>query len=99
MTRRRYIQDSKTGELIEVSTDYTQLSPQSSAYVMPDIQPYQNMADGRWITSRSHHKNLLKQHKLIEIGNETSYLKSKPVQPPPGLKDSIVQAVKKHRGR
>lgn len=39
-------------------------------YVMPDISPYQSMADGSMITSRSHHREHLKRHHLIEIGNE-----------------------------
>lgn len=36
----------------------------------PDIQPYQSMIDGSWITSRSHHRTHLRDHGCIEIGNE-----------------------------
>ncbi len=97
MTRRRFIQDHETGELIEVDDDYSPRGPESSM-IMPDIQPYKSMVNGEMITSRSHHRNLLKQHGLIEIGNETRYLKSKKPAPPPGLKDHIIRAVKKQRG-
>jgi hypothetical protein len=38
--------------------------------VAPDIQPYQSMIDGSWITSRSHHRTHLRDHGCIEIGNE-----------------------------
>jgi len=38
--------------------------------VIADIQPYQSMATGEMITSRSHHRDHLKQHGLIELGNE-----------------------------
>lgn len=38
--------------------------------VMADIKPYKNMVDGRIISSRSAHRNFLKQHDLIEVGNE-----------------------------
>jgi len=38
--------------------------------IMPDIQPYQSMADGSMITSRSQHRAHLRQHNCIEIGNE-----------------------------
>jgi len=37
---------------------------------VPDIQPYQNMLNGEWITGRRQHKEFLKQHNYIEVGNE-----------------------------
>lgn len=42
--------------------------------VMPDIQPYQSMLDGSQIGSRSTHRNHLRQHNAIELGNETATL-------------------------
>lgn len=39
-------------------------------YVMPDIQPYKSMIDGRMITSRSEHRAHLKANNCIEVGNE-----------------------------
>ena len=39
-------------------------------YVMPDIQPYKSMIDGRMVTSRSEHRAHLKAHGCVEIGNE-----------------------------
>lgn len=97
MTRRRWIQDSETGELYEVGDNHC---PQVSSgpFIQGDIQPYKSMVTGEIVTSRSRHRNLLKQHGLIEVGNETRYLKSKQPAPPPGLKDAVVKAVKKHRG-
>jgi hypothetical protein len=56
------------GELIEKSTYY---ADPVAPMVMPDIQPYQSMADGSMITSRSHHREHLRQHNCIEIGNES----------------------------
>ena len=56
------------GQLIEKSKHY---SEPVAPIIMPDIQPYQSMADGSMITSRSHHREHLKQHNCIEIGNET----------------------------
>lgn len=54
----------------------------SAPQVMGDIQPYKSMATGEMITSRTQHKRHLKQHGLIEVGNETmkpkkSYLDEK----------------------
>jgi len=38
--------------------------------VMSDIQPYFSQATGTMITSRSQHRNHLKDNGLIEVGNE-----------------------------
>lgn len=54
------------------------MSDLASPMVMRDIQPYKNMIDGRMITSRSEHRNLLKQHNCVEVGNDTSHMKQKP---------------------
>ena len=60
--------------------------------VMADIKPYKSMIDGRVITSRSKHREHLRAHGCIEVGNETKYLKPKPLTSPPGLKEAIIRA-------
>jgi len=86
----RYIQDPKTLELVPAD-EY--VSPaQQLHYVMPDIQPYRSMADGSYITSRSAHREHLKVHNCIEVGNETKYLKPKEFTPAPGLRDTLARA-------
>lgn len=99
MTRRRYIQ--KDGVLIEVRNDYVP-EPRASFHVMPDIQPYRSMIDGREITSRSRHREHLRDHNCVEVGNDSSlYRRPKPLQSPPGLKEKLIRAVQtemsKHR--
>ena len=57
--------------------------PQKSVEVISDITPYVSMIDGSLITSRSKHKQHLKEHGCIEVGNEkmeartTSWIESK----------------------
>ena len=65
------------GELVEKGSKehYESLGPM----VMPDIAPYQSMIDGSMITSRSVHRDHLRQHGCIEVGNEK--MESRP--PPP----------------
>ena len=63
------------GKLTEKSRYY---SDSVTPMIMPDIQPYQSMADGSMITSRSHHREHLRQHNCIEIGNES--METKPTQ-------------------
>jgi len=41
-----------------------------TAMVMSDIDGYVSQVDGSWIDSRSKHRNHLKQHKMIELGND-----------------------------
>lgn len=62
MARYRHI----NGRLVEVSRET--LGPR--LHVMPDIRPYKNMINGRIITSRSEHRQLLRDHGCVEIGNE-----------------------------
>ena len=38
--------------------------------VMSDIDGYVSQVDGSWIKSRSQHKSHLKQHGMIELGND-----------------------------
>jgi putative FmdB family regulatory protein len=51
----------------------------SPVNVMADIKPYKSMVDGSMITSRSQHRQHLKRHGCIEIGNENPITKPAPV--------------------
>lgn len=42
-------------------------------YLQPDIKPYQSMITGEMITSRSQHRDHLRQHNCFEIGNEIDH--------------------------
>ena len=64
MTKRSYIQID--GVLYEKGTE-----PLSDAHhVMPDIQPYRSMVDGSMITSRSQHREHLRRHGCVEVGDQ-----------------------------
>lgn len=39
-------------------------------HVIEDIKPYQSPLDGKWVTSRKQHRNSMKEHGVIEVGNE-----------------------------
>ena len=41
-----------------------------TSMVMSDIDGYVSQVDGTWIKSRSHHRSHLKQHGMIELGND-----------------------------
>ena len=42
--------------------------------IMRDIEPYQNMKDRGWITSRSQHREFLRRNNFVEVGNEQNHL-------------------------
>lgn len=93
----RYIFDSKAGKCIpahEWEAKYgNNTRGKSSWQVMPDISPYKSVIDGREITSRSRHRQHLKDHNCIEVGNER--VATKPIPEVPGLKEEIVSSCKK----
>lgn len=46
------------------------MTPKEAPMVMSDIDGYVSQVDGSWIKSRSMHRSHLKQHKMIELGND-----------------------------
>lgn len=98
MARTRIIYSNKTGlkmaeyvdgVLIWNSDEYG-VDSSPNYYIQDDIQPYRSAIDGTIITSRSQHRNHLREHNCIEIGNETKYISQrKELESPPGLKETI----------
>jgi hypothetical protein len=86
MARQRYIQN-ELGKLIPADEYYN--PPMRQHYIMGDLQPYKSMIDGRMIEGRKQHREMLKSNNCIEIGNERQT--PKPVQPPPGLKETLIR--------
>lgn len=87
--RQRWIQID--GEL--VPADEAAARQVDAPFIQPDIEPYQSMATGEMISSRSQHREHLKAHGLIEIGNETKYLQPKQKTLPPHLKETLARVV------
>ena len=88
--RTRYIQDPDTHELIEVSADYVR--PRADGLlIIPDIAPYQSVITGETIGGRAQHREHLKMHGCIEVGNEK--MKPKPMRVIP--KQERVDAIRK----
>ena len=58
--------------------------------VIDDIQPYRSMADGSIITSRSKHREHLKTHGCVEIGDQVHHLQvQRPTFESPARKELI----------
>ena len=59
-----------TPEAEEAWKQKQEMTRRESAMVMSDIEGYISQVDGTWIKSRSHHREHLKQHRMIELGND-----------------------------
>lgn len=85
MARKSWVQVN--GELVP-KEDYV---VPSRLIIIPDIQPYKSMVTGETIHSRARHKAHLKQHGMVEIGNEK--VKPKPIPDVPGLREDLARVV------
>jgi hypothetical protein len=47
-----------------------EMTRRDAPMVISDIEGYISQVDGSWIKSRSHHRSHLKQHRMIELGND-----------------------------
>jgi hypothetical protein len=63
--------------------------------VMKDIEGYQSQVTGQWIGSRSQHREHLKEHRLVEVGNEIKHhMSNRPDNRPAGnIKQDIANAM------
>ena len=65
---KTYIYDRELGQMIEKPVQMRK----RLHHIMPDIKDYRVVGPeyGKVITSRSRHREYLKKHNLIEVGNE-----------------------------
>lgn len=84
MTRKRWIQCPETLELIPAD-EYQPRARESGPFVMADLQPYKSMITGEQINGRRQHREHLRQHGCIEVGNE----RQKPRTPTPISREDI----------
>jgi len=62
--------------------------------IMPDIKPYTSMLDGSLITSRSHHREHLRAHGCIEVGNERLPAPKREFTATQGLREELIARIK-----
>lgn len=91
-TRGSFIWDSAKGEMVNKADYYSTRVEVNAPMVINDISPYKSMQTGEIIGSRSTHRNHLKQHGLIELGNENI----KENKPPVYNSDEVKREIAKH---
>ncbi len=67
MSRRRWVW--RNGVQIEIDLE-APLPPRRGPYIMSDLSEYRSVVTREMITSRSQHREHLRQHGCIEVGNE-----------------------------
>jgi hypothetical protein len=76
--RRRFV--IRNGELVEIDLA-ARLPPRRGPYVISDIGEYRSVITREMITSRSQHREHLKAHGCVEVGNETPRSTRQPLPP------------------
>jgi hypothetical protein len=94
MTRRRYIQDPVTYELIPADEYHGRAS--AGPFIQGDIEPYRSMVTGEMVMGRRQHREHLRTHNVIEVGNELDRATPKSCEPPRGLKEHVIRAAHQH---
>lgn len=59
-----------TPEAEQAWKEKQEMTVREAPMVQSDIEGYVSQVDGSWIDSRSKHRNHLKQHRMIELGND-----------------------------
>lgn len=66
--------------------------------VIKDIEPYQNIAvDGKVIGGRRQHRDMLKAHNLIEVGDQAPT--TPPREPPSRVDHALARTIKQAMGK
>jgi hypothetical protein len=78
---RGLLAEFENGELTFLREDYDppDRSDLASPMVMRDIKAYKSMIDGSMISSRSTHRDHLRAHNCIEVGNEKMETKTQAI--------------------
>src|SRR3990167_2671681 len=89
----KYVYDRSKMKVVEAS-EYHRERAQPGVQLIKDLQPYKSMVTGEMIDGRRSHRDHLKRHDVVELGNEKNYAGKKPELDHPGhdLKRVIEQA-------
>lgn len=95
MTRKRFIQNPQPPYNLIPAEEWVPPA-QAGYYVMPDLQPYQSMVTGEMVGGRRQHREHLRTHNVVEVGNEFDKATPKPLESPRGLKEKLIRATHQH---
>lgn len=87
--RKRWIQDPVTGDLIPAEEYHSR--PSQGPFVCGDLAAYKSMVTGEMIEGRAAHREHLRRHNVVEIGDayDKKLPTPKPLTSPGGLKETL----------
>ena len=81
VVRGRWVYDRAKQQLVSAD-EYVRRAPQ--IHVISDLKPYKGMMDGKMVDGRRQHRDYLKRHGVVEVGNEKNFAGQKPQLDHPG---------------
>lgn len=70
MSRGRWVLDRESKKLVPADEFYAREERGTGPIVIRDIEPYRSVVTGEVIQGRRQHRDHLRAHDLVEIGNE-----------------------------
>lgn len=89
MTRRSWIQIN--GELIPKDEYYSSGVANQSPVFVADIKPYKSAVTGEIVGGRAQHREHMRRHNLVEIGNEK--IRPRAASELPGLREDLMKTI------
>jgi hypothetical protein len=90
MSRRRFVYDKATGNVVEIFSDQ-QMPVSKAPMIIGDIEPYRSIITGEEIGGRRQHREHLRQHGCEELGND--HLPKRQMKPLPPVREDMQKAV------
>lgn len=88
--RHGMLAEYEDGELVWARPGAFDDEAEEGPQVVRDIAPYRSMIDGSVIDGRKRHRDHLRAHGCVEVGNDTSHLRTKrSATPINGRKESL----------
>lgn len=73
LTRGTWVvtKDPETGKTLFIpKSEYVRAQYRDGVQIMSDLAPYRNVIDGKVIAGRRQHREFLRTHGVVEVGNE-----------------------------
>ena len=96
--RQKYIWDKVAKDFVPAD-QFVRTGVDAGYNIMSDIEPYQNIIDGKPVGGRRQHREFLKRHGVEEVGNEKIYNRPKPEHKPKGVGMDIKRAIEELNSR
>ena len=94
MSRGRWIWDKELRKLVPAEEYEARRAEQRGPMIITDIEPYRSVATGEVVSGRRQHRDMLRAHGLVEVGNERFPPRRSLEMPPAGA--DIKRALEKH---